>query len=118
MNREQRRALEKRVRKRGASPSEAKKVVELANNLDFIRQNGAGKPSPAKEFAEGDKAKLDVDLIKSRRNYDRMLQGYKDFVEGNGNEVFTVHVESPHMISFVEEPKWLFWSGDLIKVDE
>lgn len=47
-----------------------------------------------------------------------MAEAYKSFVEDNESVVFTAHVEKPNMISFLEEPRWLFWSGDLDIVEE
>lgn len=115
MNRQERRALEKRVRRGGASKDEAKTYVETISNADAIRAEGAGTASPAKQFEEGDKITLNVELIKSRKNYDRMSSGYKEFVEASAGEVFTAHIEHENMISLVENPRWLFWSGDLDK---
>lgn len=83
----------------------------------FIVNEGSGTPSPPQEIAEGDKVRLNIELVKTRKNYSRMAEGYKKFVEQNDGTVFTAHVERENMISMAEEPRWLFWSGDLIKVD-
>ena len=47
-----------------------------------------------------------------------MADAYKEFVDASEDVVFTAHVERENMISLVEEPKWLFWSGDLEKVPQ
>ena len=47
-----------------------------------------------------------------------MADAYKEFVDASEGVVFTAHVERENMISLVEEPKWLFWSGDLEKVPQ
>ena len=102
MNREQRRALAKRAQKNGMS----KELAEIAS--------GAGEHTKPQAFDEGDKIRLNVEAIKARKNYERMSPMYKEFVEAAGDTVFTAHVERANMISLAEEPKWLFWSGDLI----
>lgn len=110
MNREQRRALVKRAQKDGMDKQLAKIYAEIAS--------GTGEHTVAQEFAEGDKVQLNVEAIKARKNYERMSPLYKEFVESVGDTVFTAHIEHKNTISLVEEPKWLFWSGDLIKVAE
>lgn len=68
------------------------------------------------EIGEGDKVRLNVTRIKSRKGYAKLTEAYKAFVDVSKDEVFTAHVEMKNMVSFVEEPRWLFWSGDLVKV--
>lgn len=118
MNRDQRRALEKALRKKGMSQSDAKAYVQVVNNADAIRIEGVGENTPPKHIEEGEKIRLNIDRIKARKNYARMAQGYRDFVEVSGGTVFTAHVERENMISLAEEPAWLFWSGDLLKDGE
>lgn len=110
INRAGKRAFTKTARKAGISKGDAEKYV-------FIVNEGSGTPSPPQEIAEGDKVRLNIELVKTRKNYSRMAEGYKKFVEQNDGTVFTAHVERENMISMAEEPRWLFWSGDLIKVD-
>lgn len=118
MNREQKRSLERRLRKKGHSKESAAEYVESAATLDTIIRTGSGIVSPPKKISEGDKVMLNLERIKSRKNYDKMSDGYKSFVEGNADAVFTAHVERPNTISMVEEPRWLFWSGDLDLITE
>ena len=108
MNREQRRALTKRAQKDGMSKELAKTYAEIAS--------GTGEHTKPQDFEEGDNIRLNIEAIKARKNYERMSPMYKEFVEAAGDTVFTAHVERANMISLAEEPKWLFWSGDLVKV--
>ena len=118
MNREQRRAMEKALRKNGMKTEDAKAYVQIVNNADAIRAGGVGENTPPKHIEEGEKIRLNICRIKARKNYDRMAQGYRDFVEAAGDTVFTAHVERENLISLAEEPRWLFWSGDLLKENE
>lgn len=111
MNREQKRAFVKKAKKRGVSVDAAKAYAEIISN-------GAGKTSPKQDIVEGEKVKLNVENLKARQNYERMTDLYKEFIDANVDTVFTAHVERPTLISLKEEPKWLFWCGDLIKVKE
>lgn len=118
MNREQRRGLEKRIRKRGSSAQDAKAYVEIINNADAIRSGGTGQNTPPNSFQEGDKVHINLEAVKNRTNYERMSKPYKDFVESSEGVVYTAHVEGKNMISLVECPRWLFWSGDLEKAEQ
>lgn len=79
---------------------------------------GTGEHTDAKHFEEDDKLMLNVPAIQSRKNYKIMNPKYKEFVESSKGKIFTAHKENTNLISLKEEPAWLFWSGDLIKVDE
>lgn len=109
MNREQKRAFVKKAKKKGVSADAAKAYAEIISN-------GAGKTSPKQDIVEDEKVKLNVENLKARQNYARMSDPYKEFIDANVDTVFTAHVERPTLISLKEEPKWLFWCGDLIKV--
>lgn len=110
MNREQRRALIKKAVKKGVPSERAKKIIEIA-------EHGAGEHTDVQEIKTGDKVKLNVDAVKARKHYDAMLQTYRDFVEANADTVFTAVVENSRLVHMEEEPKWLFWCGDLILVE-
>lgn len=110
MNREQRRSLAKRAQKDGMSKELARAYAEIAS--------GTGEHTKPQTFDDGEPVRLNVEVIKARKNYERMSPMYKAFVEAAGDTVYTAHVERTNMISLEEEPKWLFWSGDLIKVAE
>lgn len=111
MNREQKRAFVKKSKKQGISADVAKAYADIISN-------GAGKTSPKQDIVEDERVKLNIETIKARQNYERMSDKYKEFVETNADTIFTAHVERPTLISLKEEPKWLFWCGDLIKVRE
>lgn len=114
MNRETRRKLTKEVKKRGLSDVQAKAYVEVVNRADEIRKNGASATTPEKHFEDGDKVMINIDAIKARQNYEHMSENYKQFVENSAGVVYTAHIEQQKLVSFEEEPRWLFWSGDLI----
>lgn len=109
MNRKARRDFVKKACKKGISKNTAEAYIA-------IREAGLDKLSLPKQFNEGDKVKLDVEKITSRKDYERLNPKYKEFVESNRNTVFTAHLERDTLVSFVEQPEWLFWSGSLIKV--
>ena len=111
MNREQRRTFVKKAQSRGIDKATAQNYAEIIGN-------DTGPHTPRQEIVEGEKVKLNVESIKSRKNYERMSDLYKEFINSNTDTIFTAHVERPTLISFVEEPKWLFWCGDLTKVKE
>ena len=111
MNREQKRAFVKKAKKRGTSEKAAKAYAEIISG-------GSGTPTPPQNIQEGEKIRLDIDKIKARQNYEIMNEEYKKFVNENAETIFTAHVEKPTLISLQEEPRWLFWCGDLIKVEE
>jgi hypothetical protein len=80
-----------------------------------------------KFLPEGLKVKINYEEITSRPTYNRMRQEYRDFVEKNKNEIFTVeyddkHKEKPYLVCFKEDDtplKWLWEiSSDLIVVDD
>lgn len=118
VNRDQRKALEKAYRKYGKSRTEAKQIAKQMYDIDNLRLNGIGEANRAQRFSEGEKFKLDIEAIKARKNYERMTDNYKQFVDDNTDTILTAHVEGRGLISPKEEPKWLFWSGDLLKVED
>jgi hypothetical protein len=73
----------------------------------------------------GSKVKLKYDQITSRKDWEKLNQKYKDFVETNKDKEFTVQIdEKVHnmykLVSLEEdtmEPKFLFWVGDLLLID-
>lgn len=114
MNREARRKLKKVAKKRGLTEAQANAYVAVVNRADEIRREGVGENTPEKHFEEGDKVLINVNAVKARQNYEKMSAPYKDFIEKSEGVVYTAHIEHQKLISFVEEPRWLFWSGDLI----
>lgn len=111
MNREQRRKFSKNAKKKGIG----EKFTELYLSMD---REGLETPAPPQKIENGDKVMLDVERIKSRKNYDRMTDLYKEFVNANDGTVFTAKVEKENLVSMEEDPRWLFWSGDLLLAAE
>lgn len=110
MNRQQKRAFIKKAQGKGISKNVAEAYLA-------IKEAGLDNVSLPKQFQEGDKVKLDVEKIKRRKDYEKMNPRYREFVESNADTVFTVHLERETLISLVEQPEWLFWSGSLVKVE-
>ena len=108
MNREQRRAFVKNAKSRGVSEKAAEAYAAILDK-------GVGKVTPSQPIEEDEQVMLNVEAIKASQNYGRMSELYKQFVEEGLGKIFTAHIERPNLISLKEEPKWLFWSGDLIK---
>ena len=106
MNRQQTRKLRKDARKKGIDEA----VTELYISM---KKKGMETPSPPQEIQTGDTVMIDVERVTSRRNYARMAPAYREFVEASDGKVFTALREQGNLISLQEEPKWLFWSGDL-----
>lgn len=104
MNRGQRRGFVKRAQKKGVDKEAAEVYARMLSGDGGIR--------------DGDKVKLNVQEITSRKNYERMTDEYKTFIDENKDSVFTAHIERRTLTSFVEDPRWLFWCGDLLKVRE
>lgn len=111
MNRKTRRNFVKKARKKGISKNTAEAYIA-------IKEAGLDKLSLPKRFNEGDMVRIDVEKIMSRKDYERLNPKYREFIESNRDSVFTAHLERDTLISFVEHPEWLFWSGILIKVEE
>ena len=81
--------------------------------------------SQGKLIEAGSRVKLKYDQIVSRKDWEKLNQKYKNFVEENKDNEFTVQIdEKVHnmykLVSLKEdptEPKFLFWVGDLILLD-
>ena len=102
MNRKQKRDFIKKARQKGVKESDALAYLTT--------QEGS-------EIKEGDKVRLNVNKIKASPDYQIMRPDYKEFVEKNANKIFTAHYEKEMLVSLVEEPKWLFWRGNLTKIN-
>ena len=106
LNREQTRKVRKDARKKGID----KAVTELYISM---KKDGFEKPSTPQEINTGDSVCIDVEKVTARKNYAKMAPEYREFVESSAGRVFTANVEQGNLVSMQEEPKWLFWSGDL-----
>lgn len=108
MNREQRRAFQKK-HKKSTREYAADKLNQLAQEID-------------NPICEGEQVKLDVDRIINREDYIHTTEEYRAFVESSRDRVFTVRLYRKRkdgfstIIELAEEPRWLFWYGDLVRV--
>ena len=114
LNREERRKLKRRLRNRGISP-------ELATEL-LARRIQEMNSLP---LQEGDVVRLNYDAIVNAPAYAQRSEAYRTFVEENRDRDFTVMYDEKHTSGRVvllaedpTEPKWLWWSGDLIRSAE
>lgn len=104
MNRKEKRLFIKKAQDAGFD----KKMAEM---YLAIRENDVS------ELKEGDKVKLDVKKITESKDYQKLNPKYQEFVESNIDTIFTAHLEQRGLISLIEQPEWLFWGGNLIKVE-
>lgn len=110
LNRENRRALKKKLRDKGSRALAADVLESLGNEID-------------KKIRDGDLVTLNVDQITARKDYPRMQGEYRQFVEASRDKVFVAHPyrERPDGFSALIELEgvetWLFWYGDLIQVE-
>ena len=118
MNREQRRLYKKQLKAKGYTEKKIEVMLAMQdqNGFDVLK--------------EGQRVKLDIEKIKSHPDYDKNIdsnkQHYHDFVDANADKVFTVgydskYTKSPTIVCLNEDstdPKWLWWAGDLIKVND
>lgn len=108
MGRKEKREFVKKAQKHGMDRKLAKAYVEIAS--------GTGDHTEPQRIEEGDRVLINIEAVKARKNYKQMSSMYKEFIETASGKIFTAHIERINLISLNEEPKWLFWSGDLIKV--
>ena len=110
MNRENRRAFQKKLRDKTARAYAAAHRKNLGNAInDFIR--------------DGDLVTLNVEQIMGHKGYSRMQAHYCAFVESSCGKVFVAHPCHPRADGFsavvgLEGVDWTFWYGDLLKVEK
>ena len=111
MNRKQRRATDKKLRKvKGYNAY--KRLVEESMKLQATEDM----------LKDGDRVKLNVKRITGRDEFASLQQAYRDFVMQNQDTVFTAKIRRhsrggyPVVIDLLEEPTWSFWEGDIIRV--
>ena len=110
INREQKRKYTQKLKAKGYSKTD----IDL-----FLRYKELSKASDV--LPEGINVKLDIDNIKSYPDYERLTEKYRNWVEENKDETFTVEYDenkkvNPVTVCLKEDesnPKWLFWVGDL-----
>lgn len=115
MNREQKRAYAKRLKSNGLNDRQ----IDFAIKTKEMEENAVILP-------EGTKVKLNLKNMQSHPDYSRLTEKYRNWVESNADKIFSVkydpkHLKNPSLVSLEEDatdPKWLFWTGDLIEVKE
>lgn len=113
MNREQRRALQK---KNGFSSDEIKAVENLAEI-----KSGQGTPLAIPTIPEGAKVKINVDRIYRQKDFAMLQPRYRKFVQEARDKVYTVEYDPerrdrPSLVCLKEDPsevKWLWHVSDL-----
>lgn len=110
MNRKQKRALDSKKNRKKLKLLLAEMESQMGSQEDDFIQ-------------DGDLVQLDVDRIMSRKEYPKMQEEYRGFVESSRGKTFTAHPYNQKRDGFAakielkEEPRWLFWSGDVILVE-
>ena len=112
MNREQKRQFKKHL-------SKISTKKEIKQRPTFVDRTDLSIP-------EGSKVQLNIERITTRKDYSRMRDSYKEFVEKHKDTIFTVeydpkHTYEPLWVCLAEDPtpiKWLFYIGDLFVVHE
>ena len=120
MNREQRRRMAKTMQNvTDKNPNVA--ILMMKAMMDEQIQSNM-KP----KFLPGDKVKLNYSKIISDKDYSRLVSSRKKFVEENKDTIFTVeydprHTNNPQVVCLsedVNDPKWLWFVGQLSKVKD
>lgn len=114
INREEKRKYIKTLRAKGISKEDAELYLNYKQKTESIIS-----------IPEGTKVNLDLEQIKSQPDYERHPEKYKNWVEANEDNVFTVEYDEGKKVNPVtvclkedeSQPKWLFWIGDLKVVE-
>ncbi len=99
----------------------------MRNGKKNLRKLAADKLNALSDDVEnwlhdGDKVRLNVKQITERSDYAKTQMEYRDFVESSEGKIFTVRLYRKRsdgfsaVIELAEEPRWMFWHGDLIRV--
>ena len=113
MNRERKRELTSRLKKKGFTEEQIKAYLFLKTRDTY-----------ATKLQSGDKVQLDREAITKDPNWERKVAPYKTWCSEHFGEVFTTQVhkeERPDLWQLNEdctEPKWLFHASELLLVKE
>lgn len=113
MNREQKRTFKKEIKKKLNKTSLSDKMKERVEQ--YITQDQG-----ASDLFDGDKVKLNYNRIISYPDFKKMRPEYIEFIESNKETIFTAEKYKSLTVQLQEDtnnPKFLFWPGDLILVE-
>lgn len=104
----------------GKANRKVRMIRELLGDMSIINKiKGSDFP-----FREGDKVRLNMNVITGRKDCSKKSARYRQFCESNAGRTFTVEYNGtmrPSVVCLKEdktEPKWLFWVGDLKKAGD
>ena len=78
-----------------------------------------------KPLKEGDKVKINLNRIRKNKDYKKISNKYKNFLNENKHRIFTVERPTGRLNSWkniwsltedMSDPKWCFHDSDLIRV--
>ena len=121
MNRAERRNLAKKIKKINKNLKLGLNKTQLKDYIKFKEEQLSSVV-----FFEGDKVKINYESITSRIDYEKRRPEYRNFIEENKNNIFTIKYDekyrnNPWLVSLEEdttEPRWLFTTSDLILYNE
>lgn len=100
---------------------------QMEKKLAFLKPRDIRKNmKDYKPLHDGDKVRIKVDDILNRieETQAQYVQQYLDWIKENKNKTFTVQYDKSHpsglLVCLAEDTtpiKWLFWEGDLEKVE-
>ena len=112
MNREDRRKTAKELRsKMGYTQS-------VGGLSKLIKQAIESQTEEAVILEDGNKVRINTELIMSKNGFEIMSDDYKTFIKESKGKTFTAHLESNGAFSLVEEPKWLFLKTELVRITD
>ena len=122
MGRKERRELERKVKHlQKTKPWELQAFAQNVYDRGIIESR-----MNAETLRPGDKVALDIEKMKQDPDWNQYKEEYKKFVDTHIGEVFTLSKEARQqgpfgLVSFEEDetdPKWLFYTGHVKKVNE
>jgi len=114
MNREQKRKYIKELKSKGFTKEQIDAILLYKKYADVNNY-----------IPEGTKVKLNYNEIKNQPDYPKLTEKFRNWIEDNKDKVYTVEYKKnkrgkPLFVTLKEDtsdPKWLFWVGDLIVVE-
>ena len=84
----------------------------------LIKQAIESQTEEAVILEDGNKVRINTELIMSKNGFEIMSDDYKTFIKESEGKTFTAHLESNGAFSLVEEPKWLFLKTELVRITD